>query len=203
MKTHILRQGIYALMLVFASCYSCKKDEPKPEDALPPATQTGANTFGCLIDGKPWIPNGGGWFSLIDPIYAYYSIPIDSRADKKDKYNIYIGLYSNRQDIGTNMEIYVTNVFQKGKYDLASNIDLRDNYPESYAYYEVESMYPNQERFYITTSQVIGHVNFTVADTITSKFAGTFEFDAIDKNSGKIIKITNGRFDIDPATLNK
>ena len=28
------------------------------DEKLPKATQTGANTFGCKIDGKSWIPDG-------------------------------------------------------------------------------------------------------------------------------------------------
>ncbi|TAE43335.1 MAG: hypothetical protein EAY66_00010 [Sphingobacteriales bacterium] len=39
---------------------SCKKEKSKnPIDDLPPATQTGANTFGCLINGEIWKPKGG------------------------------------------------------------------------------------------------------------------------------------------------
>ena len=38
---------------------SCKKtNTPSPTDQLPPTTQTGANTFGCLVNGKVWIPKG-------------------------------------------------------------------------------------------------------------------------------------------------
>ena len=40
----------------------CEKDQNIPEiDKLPPATQTGANTFGCLVDGKALIPRKKGW----------------------------------------------------------------------------------------------------------------------------------------------
>jgi len=35
---------------------SCKKNDPV--SALPPETQTGANTFGCLVNGQPWTPQG-------------------------------------------------------------------------------------------------------------------------------------------------
>ena len=60
MKTNLFRLSCYILLLAFTSCSSCKKNEPpKPEDTLPPATQTGAGIFGCLIDGVAWIPTGG------------------------------------------------------------------------------------------------------------------------------------------------
>jgi len=39
---------------------SCKKNKPtNPVDQLPPETQTGANTFGCLINGEVFKPGGG------------------------------------------------------------------------------------------------------------------------------------------------
>lgn len=38
---------------------SCRKNrQPNPIDQLPPETTTGANTFGCLIDGKLFKPGG-------------------------------------------------------------------------------------------------------------------------------------------------
>ena len=38
----------------------CNNDpEPNdPIDQLPPITQTGENTFGCLVDGEVWLPKG-------------------------------------------------------------------------------------------------------------------------------------------------
>ncbi|MGD5408184.1 hypothetical protein QUS89_23100, partial [Xanthomonas citri pv. citri] len=39
---------------------SCRKNKPaNAVDQLPPETQTGANTFGCLIDGKVFVPRDG------------------------------------------------------------------------------------------------------------------------------------------------
>lgn len=51
------------LLAVFAFFVSCNKDDdPTPEpqiseiDKLPPATQTGANKVGCLVNGKAFLP---------------------------------------------------------------------------------------------------------------------------------------------------
>nr|WP_315252868.1 hypothetical protein [uncultured Flavobacterium sp.] len=49
------------LLLVTLSLSCCSKDDNKPTnpiDQLPPATQTGANTAGCLVDGKAFLPKG-------------------------------------------------------------------------------------------------------------------------------------------------
>ncbi len=36
--------------------FSCKKDVAE----LPPATETGANTFGAKVNGELWVPQGFG-----------------------------------------------------------------------------------------------------------------------------------------------
>jgi hypothetical protein len=41
--------------------FTCKKHSVNPVDTLPPATQTGANTFGCLINGKAFTPGGSSF----------------------------------------------------------------------------------------------------------------------------------------------
>ena len=57
MKTKLL---LYPALLLLTQCSKCKND-PQPNDPasqLPPATQTGANTFGCLVNGQPYTPKG-------------------------------------------------------------------------------------------------------------------------------------------------
>ncbi len=64
-----------ALLLAF-SFAQCKKNHPPPKtelEKLPPITQTGANTFGCLLNGVAWIPKdnyGQATFKLdADPTF--------------------------------------------------------------------------------------------------------------------------------------
>lgn len=47
-----------AITFLLLTAMSCKKDKTTDEDQLPPITQTGANTFGCLVNGKVYIPKG-------------------------------------------------------------------------------------------------------------------------------------------------
>jgi len=52
-KTTNLLLLLFSLASIFASC---KKEKMVEEiDKLPAATQNGANTFGCLVNGKAWI----------------------------------------------------------------------------------------------------------------------------------------------------
>ncbi|HVZ95348.1 MAG TPA: hypothetical protein VG847_00630 [Chitinophagaceae bacterium] len=47
--------SIASFLILVLGGISCKKDN-KPPDTLPPITQTGANTFGCKINGIVWVP---------------------------------------------------------------------------------------------------------------------------------------------------
>jgi hypothetical protein len=61
MKPQILYTPLLALLL--ALCLTgCEKNNPfTPGTELPPETTTGANTFGCLVNGKVW--RNGGYFN--------------------------------------------------------------------------------------------------------------------------------------------
>jgi len=48
---------LFLLIVGLILITSCDKDDDQnPLDKLPPITQNGAQTFGCLINGKPFIP---------------------------------------------------------------------------------------------------------------------------------------------------
>jgi len=58
-------QRIYinVLVIIVTIAAACKKNnsttnDPNNVPGLPPATQSGANTFGCLVNGVPWVPQG-------------------------------------------------------------------------------------------------------------------------------------------------
>ena len=192
-----LRICLYILLLALGSCSSCRKEV----DALPSETQTGANTFGCLVNGQAWIPNGGGGFSGIKAINGgYLGSPIPN--DPRHKNRVQIRTYMSN---GTSTVIYIKNVGKTGIYLLNFNTipDPVNIFPENNGLYQVSNPSPTPDESYITTSQVVGSVNITTADTINKIVAGTFEFDAIDINSNKKIRVSNGRFDINTKTLNR
>ncbi len=60
----------FSLSGIFASC----KKESTPQDELsklPPATQTGANTFSCLVNGKAWVAQTDCRL-ICDPAFRLY-----------------------------------------------------------------------------------------------------------------------------------
>lgn len=53
---------IILIIITFFTLISCNKDEENAIaeiDKLPPATQTGAGTFSFLVNGVPYVDNGG------------------------------------------------------------------------------------------------------------------------------------------------
>jgi len=90
------RLPLYLCLLLLTQCSKCKND-PTPVDPaaqLPPATQTGANTFGCLVNGQPYTPSGNNgtpnYAVLYDPGFQggtldvrTYRYPVKESGDKQ------------------------------------------------------------------------------------------------------------------------
>ena len=71
-------------VLMLTQCSKCKND-PAPADParqLPPATQTGAGTFGCLVNGQPYTPKGNNGMSNLyvsyDPTFRGGALGIET-----------------------------------------------------------------------------------------------------------------------------
>lgn len=172
----------FLLSLLFVVLFignSCKKNS----DKLPPATQVGANTFGCLLDGKVWLPSGGSAWSGINPTRGGFF------SDAAGKTNIYISANSDNDYI----EIYLKHITSTGLFYLNTNTPVIPNavFPESYGAYFIK----NSSDYFVTDSLHTGMVNITYADTIRGIVSGTFEMQVFNKNTSKIKSITKGRFD--------
>ncbi|WP_418602421.1 hypothetical protein [Hwangdonia sp.] len=51
-----MKKLLFVLSLTLSLSCCNKDDNPRnPIDQLPPATQTGENTFGCLVNGEPLV----------------------------------------------------------------------------------------------------------------------------------------------------
>ena len=53
---------------------ACKKDKTETTELskLPAATQTGANTFGCLVNGKAWVAQNDCFYLCDSPFKILY-----------------------------------------------------------------------------------------------------------------------------------
>lgn len=168
------------IILMSAMLFSCKKETSE----LPPATQIGANTFGCRVDGEFWVPSGFGIVPTA-PI-------LEARFVADD-------LYINARNFSTSpteteFEIFIKGVTATGDYLL----NTTTGYPGgsvSYGYYVHRRFTPDNE--WITSAQYTGTVTITKIDTITRFVSGTFGFNAINLyNTSQLLAVTEGRFDV-------
>jgi hypothetical protein len=154
---------VFFFLILMSS--GCKK---RQENKLPPATQSGANTFGCLIDGKAWVPTGRGVGSGIYPTSGGFF------RDVTGMLNVYVKAYSNHDYF----HIYLKNGISSGAYYLNKNTPVRPNsiLPESYGAYFVDG-----QDYYVTNSSNMGTVKITYADTTQGIVSGTFEMKLYSK----------------------
>jgi hypothetical protein len=183
-----LRICLCVTLLAFTSCKSCKK-ELTTEDLiaqLPAATQTGANTFGCLIDGVPYVPNGATscLSGTCPPITGGY---LSNNSSNGSRNSVEVVTKSMS---GLGFAIYLAGVNTPDVYPLRYN----SNNGYALAYVPQKNDTPILTVF--TYGSTSGQVNVTKADTVNKIVAGTFEFEATHIQTGKTIKITNGRFDL-------
>lgn len=176
MKSHL----IWSLAIICLATASCKKDVGE----LPPITQSGANTFGCKIDGSIWVPAGFGIVPTT-PI-------LEARMAGTE-------LYINARNFSSSpteseFEIYIKDLNGTGSYNLNTGASHPD-YSNNYAYYVHRKYTPDNE--WVTTPPYTGTITITKVDTSNHFVSGTFEFHAINLyNAPQPIAVTEGRFDV-------
>lgn len=164
------------IFLLFLICiFGCdKEDKPSnPIDQLPPATQTGAGTFGCLVNGKPFVDNSGFFncfYQLVDGEY-YFGIQAEDNVDNIAA--IAIGSLQKEIIIG---EIIPLNMRENNQF---------------YALLDFNEL----QQAGSTTELEDGFISFNRFSTNSNIVSATFEFTIVDPETGAIYEITEGRFD--------
>jgi hypothetical protein len=174
-------KNLLLLLLITFLLSSCNNDDDKPKtelDKLPPATQTGAQTFGCLIDGKAFVPPKFGsnspnaFYQFVGGAYTLgMSASIDGGPQMK---SILMG--------GLDVQTLTTTIYQL-KSEESGNFLAKYLIGGGITYTG------------ITTDTKPGRLTITRFDPITFIISGTFEFTVLDDN-GAEINITDGRFDM-------
>ena len=184
------------LFLITVLLLSCNDNENViqviPEDKLPPITQTGENTFGCLIDGNVFIPKdktgytppGGGTPRGIE-IFGNNSVFV---IQARNYINATIYIY-----IPENLPNQIEYVF-----DESPGVSYGLNSPD---YAHIFCIINNKKYLSFENS---GSILFTKVNQTSGLYAGVFsaKFKNID-DKNDILEISEGRFDINIATLNK
>lgn len=160
--------------LLLLSLTACR--DRQDENKLPEATQTGANTGGCLVDGKVWVAKRenigavtGGRANMYEEVNGYHKVTIYLSSENSTLTTLYIELVAR--------EPFTEKTYEIPSYDNIKGAMITTAY----------------DAFY-TDTQNSGQITFTKIDRQKQFFSGTFSFKA--KNStGKVASITDGRFD--------
>jgi len=157
--------------------------QPKP-DTLPPITQTGANTLGCLINGKAWLPTYGSSY----PVTMEHNMGLFSLGTHRQIYNVANQLIVNN---GFGWSIYP--VRDTGLYF------VKNGYSAIGAGTILEAGFIDdlQKKSYVSNDadSLKNWIHVTRWDTVKFVASGNFNFFFTSPDHSDTIKITNGRFD--------
>ncbi|MEZ5046086.1 MAG: hypothetical protein R2831_03750 [Chitinophagaceae bacterium] len=179
-----MKQLLLILFISTLSLCACKKKTISKPD-LPPATQTGAFTFGCYIDGKPYSTAGEKIMGV--ETYAYFS---------KIKYgsNVCLTISTSREE--PNQDFYIGIRYK--------DMETMD-YEVGEDFFEFQGLYgdysnstvPTGSNLFETDSTHTLKIHFNKFTGFSSGgiLAGTFSGSMINKD-GTVIQVTDGRFDL-------
>jgi hypothetical protein len=169
----------FILLVLLLNLSSCSKKDncDNPVDCLPAMTQTGANTAGCLVNGKVLTPGGQS---------------LNSSSVLKAQYNFYQGSYlfglsiRNRGEQNRMLNIEIRNQ----KLIAGETYNLKNNSSSSYGSYRNGIL-----GGYVTNNEKRGELYISFIDIEKRIISGTFHFDA-ENNEGELIEVRQGRFDV-------
>lgn len=179
----LLSITLFFSLTILLTASSCKKQNSGSQ--LPPETHTGANTLGFKINGKVYTASGKG--GLLSDSHVSYSIIDDT--------SIMI-IASKANDFYIRMRAKFS-----GGTTLLGKHQIRSYPYDGFFLDQSNGTIPGSDNNFSTSDLYTGEITITYFNgsiiplnggTILS---GRFEINAINGN-GKIIKFTDGRFDI-------
>lgn len=183
MKYHLFA---FALLLTVLLSFQCKKPKSdNPTDQLPPETQTGAGTFGCLVNGEVFKPKGD-----------LFSGQIKGCAYQYINGGYYFQLYANRdestpeQPVSKGVSIGSDSVtIQQGKVYKLGTLK-KGGIGGQYSIIAFTTI-----TNFKTSDSLQGELHITRLDEAKQIVSGTFWFDAVNSN-GEKVEVREGRFDM-------
>ena len=173
-----MKKIIYTLLLIFSALWGlggCNDDDNNCQgvDCLPPITQTGAGTFGCLVNGEPFVDNSGFFncfYQLVDGEY-------------------YFGIGSDKELLPIT-QIIILSWMQEIEVGIPIELESREN-GNFFSEISFDCFCPNAT----TTDGLNGNITFTKFNTDSNIVSAIFEFTVINPTTRDIYEITEGRFD--------
>ena len=172
---------LFSLILIL-SCCNNKDDNPAlpPILQLPPATQTGANTAGCLVNGQVLLPKG---YIQTGNLSCNYTNELD--------FGLNFAEIINGRIKSINVASLNVNITNNLNVDLPLTVEANNS---KYGLFTILNPDFTQEA-YTTTATIIGNLRITYYSASNSIISGTFWFDAVDSNGVKV-EVREGRFDM-------
>ena len=174
------------LLICLGGCSQCNKvvepaNNPTNPAGLPPATQTGARTFGCMVNGQTYMPYGRQSILTTNPKAAYDP----SYGELGISANIYLDKPVDGSSLKERMSFSGLDIYDVGTYNLTnSNIKFIYSGADKDSYYSLTEI--------ATNCQLI----ITKLDKTNKIIAGTFSFTLEKRDTGKKVTVTDGRFDL-------
>lgn len=185
---------ITAMLLIACS------DDSNPGDGLPPETQIGANTFGCLIDGNLLVPRSGN-NNIVNPLWG--AILWGGIPNVEDYRELEIIDYKSSKSASLLLHMDEIDSNGVGEYiiDESNGMNNIDGLDHTYLHCIVFDENTNSYQQYVSYENsgllIIKYIQFNGL-----VISGTFNCRVRNiQNPNDEIQITNGRFDIKASTI--
>ncbi len=186
---YLLKIGFIGILLSFLTgCYKSNfgGEEKEYVPVMPPITTSGANTFGCYVNGKLWVAFTNPQFfdpNAWKPTFSDFADNIGG-----DKWFNVIG-YLKYND--TLQVMRFAFILDKG----IGNYTLEKNSINDQSFVDYKIINPNQCAAYQLDENKQNQVEITFLDQQKRIAAGKFEM-TVYNQCGDTLKITDGRFDV-------
>lgn len=165
-------KNVFERLLIFGvliTTLGCNKD------GLTKATRKGANTFSCKVNGRVFKPVYVGGLFNSGPVLSVRN---------NEQYDF--SIHADNQETSESISLENPYIQKTGTYKLYANHPNRGVYSGS----------TYDPGWYTTDSAHIGELILTRCDNINHIYSGFFSFKAKDRNTGRTINVTDGRFDV-------
>jgi hypothetical protein len=168
---------LFLLLIAGITLNCCSNDDDNNTETLPPATQTGAGTFACKVNGQSFIDTSGGYFN------CYYQF---------NNGEYYFGIGGNDDDLNPQNIYILTQKREIAQNETLSFLEIQDG--NAYAGCGF-SYSPTESYQSYTDAQYTGELTITKLDFTNNIVSGTFWFDIEHPVTGETVQIREGRFD--------
>jgi hypothetical protein len=173
MKVFSLCVSLFFVLILNSSC---------TKEKLPKASEKGANTSGCKIEGKVFVPEQTITYPSMPPLTSYFN-------ESNGSFELSVSEDSDDSNNGLQRYFHLD----------IKTLTIGVNKLNETSIAEISTSQLNKTESFTTTETIGGTLNITRLDTNANIISGTFSFQAAIRPTntpGKIITVTNGRFDI-------